>query len=118
MDIDDMEYLGEEIKIGGKARHVKYTIKGLKLLSKQYGSVAAAFGKMQTMNQEFDTETMDNLVLLLQAGLIHEDKGLTTDDVENMLTMANMLTVFNMILRAFGQSMPKPEEGSEATAGE
>ena len=119
MDIDDMGYEGEEIKLD-KIRHIKYTIKGLKIIAKKHGSVVKAFNDMQSMNQDFDVETMDNLTLLLHAGLVHEDPKLTQDDVENMLTMANIPIAFTKIITAFNGSTPKPKEDevSEATKGE
>ena len=120
MDIDDMSYEGEEIKLD-KIRHIKYTIKGLKIIAKKFGSVVKAFKDMETMNQDFDIETMDNLTLLLYAGLVHEDEKLTIDDVENMLTMANLPIAFNKIIIAFNGSTPEPKEddgGSEGTEGE
>lgn len=117
-DIDDMSYEGAEIKLD-KIRHIKYTIKGLKLIAKKFGSVVKAFDQMKTMDQNFDIETMDNLVLLLHAGLIHEDAKLMADDVENMLTMNSLPTVFNKILEAFTGSMPQPKDGgSEGDPGE
>jgi len=117
-DIDDLSYQGEEIKLD-KIRHIKYTIKGLKLIAKKFGSVVKAFDQMKTMNQDFDIETMDHLVLLLHAGLVHEDAKLMVDDVENMLTMDNLMSVFHKILAAFGGSMPQPkDEVSETAEGE
>ena len=120
MDKDDLNYEGEEIKLD-KIRHIKYTIKGLKIIAKKHGSVVKAFNEMEAMNKDFDVEGMDNLTLLLHAGLIHEDLKLTTDDVENMLTIDNMLAIFNKILTAFNGSTPEPAESdevSEATEGE
>ena len=116
-DIDDMSYEGEEIKLD-KVRHIKYTIKGLKIIAKKFGSVVDAFEQMKNVNQKFDIDTMDNLVLLLHAGLVHEDIKITVDEVENMLTMENMSTVFNKIIKAFGGSVPQPKEGSESEVGE
>ena len=121
MDIDDMNYLGEEITLGGKVRHIKYTIKGLKIIAKKFGSVVKAFNDMKEMNKDFDVEGMDNITLLLHAGLIHEDPKLTTDDVENMLTVDNMLAIFNKITIAFNGSTPEPKEddgGSNDDPGE
>lgn len=119
MDINDMDYegerfmedksIGEEIRLD-KIRHIKYTIKGLKIIAKKCGSVVKAFNDMQTMDANFTVETMDNLVILLHAGLIHEDSKLTADDVENLLTMSNMTTVFNAIIKAFNGSTPEPTE--------
>ena len=122
-DVDDLSYEGEQIKLD-KLRHIKYTIKGLKLIAKKYGSVVKAFNGMKTLNPEFDTETMDKLVMLLHAGLIHEDANLSTDDVENMLTMGNLPVIFNKIIAAFSGSMPQTvgeetsDGGSESTEGE
>jgi hypothetical protein len=108
-DINDMDYPGEKINLD-RVRHIKYTIKGLKLIAKKFGSVAKAFEQMKTMNQDFDIETMDSLVLLLHAGLIHEDPKLTADDVENMMTIENMAAIFNKIITAFSGSTPQPDE--------
>lgn len=118
MDVNDMDYKGEEIFLD-KPRHLKYTIKGLKIIAKKYGSVVEAFNKMKTMNANFDTETMDDIVMLLHAGLIHEDEDLTIDRVENMLTMNNIPKIFAKIIEAFNGSMPQAEDGgSENTEGE
>jgi len=114
-----MSYIGEPIKLD-KIRHIKFTIKGLKLIAKKSGSVVKAFNDMQKMNQEFDIEGMDHLVLLLHAGLIHEDPKLTIDDTEGFLTMGNMTTVFTAIIKAFNGSSPQPKEDevSNDNAGE
>lgn len=119
MDKDDLSYTGELIKLD-KERHIKYTIKGLKIIAKKHGSVVKAFSDMQKMNQDIDIETMDNLTLLLYAGLVHEDAKLTQDDVENMLTVDNMPLIFGKIITAFNGSTPQPKEDevSESTEGE
>jgi len=117
MDIDDLNFDGEPIQLD-KLRHIKYTIKGLKLIAKKFGSVAKAFESMKTINKEFDIETMDNLTLLLHAGLIHEDAKLTVDDVENILTIDNMPATFYAIIKAFNGSTPQPKEDAESTPGE
>lgn len=115
MDKNSMDYQGEVI-ILDKERHIKYTIKGLKLISAKFGSVVEAFSIMQNMNMNFDTETMDNLVLLLYAGLIHEDNELTADYIENYITLDNMTEIFSLIIKAFGGSMPEENEVSEGDA--
>ena len=118
MDVKDSWYEGESIQLGGKIRHIKYTFKGLKLIAKKFGSVAKAFNDMQTMDTNFTTETMDNLAILLHAGLIHEDPALTIDETENFLTMGNMTKIFTSIMKAFNGSTPEPEEGSTDDQGE
>ena len=117
MDIDDLFYDGEEITLD-RTRHIKYTIKGLKIIAKKHGSVVKAFNDMQKMNQDFDVEMMDNSTLLLHAGLVHEDPKLTIDDVENMLTITNMPIVFQKIITAFNGSTPKPNEDGDSNDGE
>lgn len=117
-DIDDMIYEGEEIKLD-KIRHIKYTIKGLKIIAKKHGSVVKAFNDMKKMNPDFDCDTMDHLTLLLYAGLVHEDEKLTIDKVESLLTMKNMPIAFQKILVAFKGSTPQTDDGgSESTEGE
>lgn len=118
-DLDDLNYEGEEIKLD-KVRHIKYTIKGLKIIAKKFGSVVKGFNDMKAINLDFDEESMDNLALLLYAGLIYEDPKLTLDSVENFLTIGNMGKVFRKIMIAFNESTPKPKDdgGSEGDSGE
>lgn len=103
----DLDYEGEEIILGGKARHIRYSIKGLKIITKQIQGMVKAFNGMQTMDASVMAKTMDSLVSLLHAGLIHEDPKLTVGDVEDMLTMNNMPAVFNAIIRVFSSSTPQ-----------
>ena len=118
MDIDDIGYEGEEIKFAGKVRHIKYAIKGLKFIAKKYGSVVVGFEKMKTMNQDFDEEAMDDIVLLLFAGLIHEDPNLTIEKVESSLTMSNMTPIFNKMINSFIGSNPESESEDAVEVGE
>ena len=120
MDVDDLSYGGEPIQLDGKLRHIKYAIAGLKMIANKFGSVVKGFDEMKTINLEFDEATMDNLTLLLHAGLIHEDPKLTLEYVESLLTIGNMGKVFNKIMVAFSESTPKPEEdgGSDTDTGE
>jgi len=117
-DIDNINFEGEPVKLD-RVRHIKYTIRGLKLIARKHGSVIKAFADMKTMDENFTVETMDHLVMLLHAGLIHEDAKLTVDDVENMLTIENMPVVFNTIIKAFSGSIPvaKEDEVSEDEPG-
>jgi len=119
MDINDMDYKGEEIRLGGKTRHIIYSILGLKLIARKYGSVMAGFGKMRKLNPQFDVEAIDDIVMLLHAGLIHEDSSLTAEDVEKWLTIGNMTPIFNVMIKAFIQSTPEAVEGgSDDEVGE
>lgn len=112
-DIDDMEYQGEEIKMGGKVRHIKYTIKGLKVIAKAYGSVITAFRALQKFNPEFDVEGLDEVTTLLYAGLIHEDSKITVDAVENYLNLSNITDTIEKITVAFNGSMATDDEAED-----
>ena len=103
----DLDYEGEEIILGGKARHIRYSIKGLKIITKQIQGMVKAFNGMQTMDASLMAEAMDSMVTLLHAGLIHEDPKLMVGDVEDMLTMNNMPAVFNAVIRAFNSITPQ-----------
>lgn len=116
-DKDDMGYEGEPIQLD-KLRHIKYAIKGLKIIAKKHGSVVKAFTDMKNMNTDFDMETMDDLVLLLHAGLIHEDPKLTIEATEDIMTLKNMKEVFYAIMRSFSESSPADDGGSDAAEGE
>ena len=118
-DKDDMNYLGEEVQLD-KIRHIRYTMRGLKIIAKKFGSVVGAFKQMEELNPEFDVDGMEHIAMLLQAGLVHEDKDLTMDDVENMITFENITPIFRIIVRALGGSIPEPKDsgGSEGTEGE
>jgi hypothetical protein len=118
MDINDMDYLGEEIKLAGKVRHIKYTIAGLKILARHFDSVMAAFDKMQKMDINFSVETLDDITLMLYAGLIHEDENLTIKQVENMVDFTTIMTVFEKIGKAIQGSNPQSNGGSEKPVGE
>ncbi len=118
LDIDDMFYLGEEVKLD-KIRHIKFTMRGLKLIAKKYGSVVEALRKMENLNKDMDEESMEHIAMLLQAGLVHEDKNLTLDDAENMITFNNIFPIFMTIQKSLGGSLPQPTDdgGSEGTEG-
>lgn len=117
-DINNMDYAGEEIQFGGKTRHILFAATGLKLIAKKYGSVIDGFNKMRTMDPKFTEETIDDMVMLLQAGLIHEDDTLTPKQIESWLTIQNMNPLFNIMVAAFIMSAPEAKEGSESNPGE
>lgn len=112
-DINDMGYQGEEIKLGGKIRHLKYSIPGLKIIAAKYGSVAEGFDKLKTMNPNFDVETLDSIALLTYAGLVHEDEKITERAIANMLDINNMGELTHKIIAAFNGSTPQDSEGGE-----
>jgi len=56
------------------------------------------------------------LRVILWAGLIHEDKTLTLDQVGAMTTAENLGTVQNKIVEASLANNPEPSEGSDPNA--
>lgn len=117
MDVNDMDYIGEEIKLD-KIRHIKYTIKGLKVLSKAYGSVHSAMAKIEKLNENFDVETLDDICIFVHAGLIHQDDQLKIEDVENILEFGHITSAMQKIMEAIRHSMPNPAEVSNDNQGE
>ena len=115
-DINDFDYQGEEIKLD-KIRHLKYTVKGLKILSKEFGSVTEAMAKLEQLNPAIDDETISNIVIFAYAGLLHEDKSITLDQIENMLDFNTLLEVMKTVPYAVLHSMPKPDEVSQDNQG-
>ena len=118
-DKDDLSYQGEAIKLD-KVRHLKFTFRGMKLLAKKYGSVNAAMERISAMDSNMSADALDDLVNLVHAGLVHEDKSLTTEMVEDMLDFSVLYTIGDVILTAFMKSIPEPtaDGGSEGTPGE
>ena len=57
----------------------------------------------------------DELTVLIWVGLLRDDPELTREDVDRIVTMANLPKVWEALAVAFGGAMPEPEEeASEA----
>lgn len=114
MDIDNFDYKGETVKLD-KERHLKYTIAGMKLLAKKYGSVMEAFRKLQSIGELTDTE-LDLIVDIAHAGLIHEDPKIAVADVSNLLDMRNMTGLTLKMIAAFNGSNSDRDGDNEGEA--
>ena len=114
MDIDNFDYKGEPVKLD-KERHLKYTIAGMKLLAKKYGSVMEAFRRLQSID-ELSENDLDLIVDIAHAGLIHEDSKLTVAIVENLLDMRNMTGLTLKMIAAFNGSNSDRDGDSEGEA--
>jgi len=110
-DRDDMGYLGEKIKLGGKIRHIKYTIPGLKMLARHFGTVIDGLNAFKGFNPYFDEEGLDKLAKLTYAGLMHEDESLTLEAVENMIGPGSIIELPAKLMRALNESLPDVKEG-------
>ena len=115
--IDDISFEGVEIKLGGNVKHLNFTFLGLKMLAKKYGSVEKALSKLSDRenNDDYMNEEMfDILSSFVMAGLIHENRKLTQDDVECWLNVRNMEYCFEKISEAMGDSLPEGEDTGNA----
>lgn len=106
-NLEDLIYDGEEIFIGGKQRKLLFTNKGMKILAKEFGTVYKALNSMTTMNFEFDEDSLNKMAILLYAGLIHENKELTLDDVDNMIRFDLMPYCIEKLAKAMTGSLPQ-----------
>jgi hypothetical protein len=111
-DKDDMGYAGETIRLGGKVRHIKYTIPGLKMLARPFGTVVDGLGAFEGFNQKFDEEGIDKLAKLLHAGLVHEDRELAFEVVEGMININNFQLLPMKLITALRGSQPSNKGGS------
>ncbi|MGG3561651.1 hypothetical protein ABES03_08605 [Neobacillus rhizosphaerae] len=76
-----------------KARHLRYTMNALAEIEDQLGVPLA---ELQNVKM-----TMKNVRVILWAGLIHEDKELTQEDVGEMVDLGNMEYVQERVAEAF-----------------
>jgi len=117
-NIEDIAYEGEEITINGKKRKLLFTMNGMKILAKEFGTVYKALGIMRELNYEFDENSLDKICILLYAGLIHEDKSITIDDIGNMMRFDLMPYLIGKLSKAITGSLPQSEEGNVQTQSE
>lgn len=108
-NIEDICYTGEEIVLRGKKRTLLYTNRGMKILAQKFGTVYKGLKVLKDLNYEFDESSLDNMAVLLHAGLVHEDKDLTLDDVENMMRFDIMPYVIGKLSIAIRASLPKAD---------
>lgn len=116
MDKNDFSFNGEEIKLD-KIRHLRLGIKGLKLLSKKFGSVEKAFKQFDKSN-DMDEDFLDILVAFLHACLVHEEQDITIEEVENLIDFPMITETFKKIANTLKGSMPQKNEVETSTAGE
>jgi hypothetical protein len=105
-NIDDICYEGEEIKLKGKTRKLLYTTRGMKILAQKFGTVYKGLNILRGMDFEFDESSLENMAVLLYAGLAHEDKSLTLEDVEDMMRFDLMPYIIEKVSKAVSASLP------------
>jgi len=118
-NLDDLTFEGIEIKLGGKTFHLNYTFMGLRMLAKKHGSINKALAKLTDRSGEDDKDFMndemfDIISSFVLAGLIHENRKMTQEDVECLLTIQNMNYCFGKISEAMNNSLPQNDEMGNA----
>jgi len=116
LDINDMDYMGETIKLGGKKRILLYGMGGMAVLAKAHGSVMKSFEVMDNMAKGITLEDLDALVTLVYAGLCDMDEEITEAEIRKMITFRNMHKILTVLTRCFVESLPETkDEVSSAT---
>ena len=87
-----------------KSRKLKYTNGALRKFEEKTGKNALK------LKSEESNEYMTDL---LWSGLLHEDKELTIEQVDEMIGPSNLYYVMSKITEAWGMAMPEPKEPAE-----
>jgi len=98
-----------EIKIHlDKDRTLKYKFRAIKLLEEQF---KVPFGQLDKVFSDTEKLTVDQIITLIWAGLIHEEKDLTHDQVYQMLENSDysFMDVILLFGKGFGISTPELE---------
>jgi len=98
-----------EIKIKlDKERTLKYKFRAIKLLEEQF---KVPFGQLEKVFSDTEKLTVDQIITLIWAGLIHEEKDLTHDQVFDMLDASDysFMDVIMLFGKGFGISTPELE---------
>lgn len=88
----------------GVEREVKFTLNALAELEDKFGSVDAAFEKLEKEN------SMKALRTILWAGFLHENPDLTEQQVGNLIDLAYMQDLMETLGNALEQDMPSEGE--------
>ena len=81
-----------------KRRNLRYTLGSFAYLEETYGSIDAAFEKMEK-------GSMMAIIDIIFAGLMHEDASLTKHQVSHMIDIANMNEIVEQITKAMGNDV-------------
>ena len=87
----------------GVERTIKFTLNAMAELEDRYGSVDEAF-------KQLDNNSIKAVRCILWAGLIHEDPGLTEQQVGNLIDIQYMQELMTSLGEAFDADMPEPEK--------
>lgn len=95
----------------GIERTIKFTLNALAELEDRYGSVEAAFDKLEKEH------SMKALRCILWAGFIHESPNMTEFEVGNLIDIASMQDLTATLGEALEKDLPQKEEAIAKPAG-
>ena len=81
-----------------KKRQLRYTLGSFAYLEETYGDIDKAFNKMEQ-------GSMNAIIDIIYAGLIHEDATLTKHQVAHMIDISNMNEIVEQITKAMGNDV-------------
>lgn len=90
-----------------RPRTLFYSMKGFIYLADKYGDAQAAFKKIPKESGKVTAEGLTALVDLIYAGLVHEDKTITPDDVASMVDIQELANISGKINEALTENTPK-----------
>lgn len=85
----------------GKERTIRFTLNALAELEDKFGSVQAAFDKLEK------EKSMKALRTILWAGLLHESPNITEQEVGNLIDLGYMAQLMESIGTALDNDLPK-----------
>lgn len=84
----------------GVEREMKFTLNAMAELEDRYGSIDAAF-------EALNNNSIKAVRLVLWAGLMHLDEGLTEQQVGNLIDVTDMQGIVEAMAEAFGANLPE-----------
>jgi hypothetical protein len=108
-----------------KPRHLLYTFNAFRKaemeLTKNWGkrvTIPQVLGDLYNGDSQSlmsEKLSITDILIILWAGLVHEEKGLTIDHVGDMVGFTDLTDVLTKIMEALNVGMAKPEESSTDT---
>lgn len=91
----------------GVEREIKFTLNAMAELEDKYGSVDAAFKKL-------DEGSIKAARFIMWAGFLHlEDESLTEQRVGNLIDLDCLQDIMASMSAALGEDLPQPNEGAQ-----
>lgn len=114
--MSDLRPRGVEIEIGGQKRTFLFTINAIDQIQEKCNAPLfdAVKYAAQVVDGEMDHDTIQNFRTIVTILLNDENDGeLTEKEVGRMLDLGNYRKVAYAVLRAYGVSLPDPDEDDD-----